>query len=64
MYNATIPVVGKALSGELGVPSIYNPAFTSAGTNMALNTAYGGLLSSALPKAIPKGALTMSGASL
>lgn len=61
MYDATIGATGKALSGELGVPSVDNPAFTQAGRDMALNTAYGGLMSSVLPKTMPKGALGMSG---
>ena len=61
MYDATIGNTGKALTGQLGIPSVDNPAFTKAGRDMAMNTAYGGLLSSAVPKAMPFGSLSMSG---
>ena len=61
MYDQTFGATGKALSGELGIPSVNNPVFTQAGRNMALNTTFGGLLSSAVPKALPVGSLGMSG---
>ena len=61
MYDATIGATGKAMRGELGVPSVDNPAFMDAGKNMALNTVYGGLMSSMAPKSMPVGALGMSG---
>ena len=57
MYNATIPTVGKALSGQLGVPSINNPVFTGAVTDMGANIAGGGLIGSRLPNAVPENAL-------
>lgn len=57
MYNATIPVVGKALSGQLGVPSINNPVFTGAVTDMGANIAGGGLIGSRFPNAVPENAL-------
>ncbi len=31
MYDATIGATGKAMRGELGVPSVDNPAFMDAG---------------------------------
>ena len=61
MYDATIGATGKAMRGELGVPSVDNPAFMDAGKNMALNTVYGGLMSSMAPKSMPVGALGTSG---
>ncbi len=57
MYNATIPTVGKALSGQLGVPSINNPVFTGAVTDMGANIAGGGLIGSRFPNAVPENAL-------
>jgi len=58
MYDATFGNIGKALSGQLGVPSINNPIFTGAVADMGANIAGGGLLGSKLlPNAVPENSL-------
>ena len=64
MYNATIPTVGKALSGQLGVPSINNPVFTGAVTDMGANIAGGSLIGKSIPKAVPENSLGIFGGSM
>lgn len=56
-FDATVGNTGKALRGELGIPSVNNPAFTGAVADMGANIAGGGLLSSKLPNAVPENAL-------
>lgn len=64
MYNATIPTVGKALSGQLGVPSINNPVFTGAVTDMGANIAGGSLIGKSIPKAVPENSLGIFGGTM
>tara|TARA_R100000654_G_scaffold27862_1_gene52210 strand:+ start:71 stop:1096 length:1026 start_codon:yes stop_codon:yes gene_type:complete len=58
-FDATVGNTGKALRGELGVPSVNNPAFTGAVADMGMNVTGGSLLGSALTKSVPKNALSM-----
>ena len=58
-FDATVGNTGKALEGELGVPSVNNPAFTGAVADMGMNVTGGSLLGSALTKSVPKNALSM-----
>tara|TARA_R100001129_G_scaffold2426_4_gene2501 strand:- start:5247 stop:6893 length:1647 start_codon:yes stop_codon:yes gene_type:complete len=59
-FDATVGNTGKALRGELGVPSVNNPAFTGAVADMGMNVTGGSLLGSNLIKgAVPKNALAM-----
>ena len=58
-FDATVGNTGKLLSGELGVPSVNNPAFTGAVADMGMNVTGGSLLGSALTKSVPKNALSM-----
>ena len=58
-FDATVGNTGKALGGELGVPSVNNPAFTGAVADMGMNVTGGSLLGSALTKSVPKNALSM-----
>ena len=57
MYDATIGNMDKLFKGELGYPSVDNPKFTKAASDMAMNVAGGGLLGSKIPGAVPKNAL-------
>ena len=56
-YDATIGNMGKLFKGELGYPSVDNPKFTKAASDMAMNVAGGGLLGSKIPGAVPENAL-------
>ena len=61
LYDATVGTTGRAISGELGTPSINNPIFTGAVADMGANIAGSGLLGSAVKGAKPIGALGMGG---